>query len=190
MSDLTLSMDRMDLVWLIGEGQAPILPNLVRTPDARDVIRVPEHRTTDSQRAMLAARIDAATVRADRAVMLVAQGVGCLAAAWWARLSPNFYVRRVAGAVMIAPSLRGGNEAVFASPEAALPFPSVAVGTDDLTQRLGMEWGSRLIDGPLIAGPRGPSTRFAALIERFTSAIVARDVAAADRILEALGDHG
>ncbi|GGB19209.1 hypothetical protein GCM10011380_06000 [Sphingomonas metalli] len=183
MDGLALIPDRVALISLLGEGQSPLLPDLLRTPSFHDVVRVPQ-RPTQTQRNLLAAQIDAATLQADRAVMLVAQGIGCLAAAWWARLSPNFYVRRVAGAVMIAPGGAG-----FASPEGRLPFPSVVVGTDDLTQRLGDEWGSRFIDGPLLVGRQGPSRRFASLIDRFTSAIVERDVAAAERLLSAVGDR-
>lgn len=76
----------------------------------------------------------------------------------------------------------------FASPKMKLPFPSIAVGADDETQRLGIEWGSRLIDGPILTAASAPTNRFRAIIERFTAAVVERDVGAAYRILNAIGD--
>ena len=53
-----------------------------------------------SRRNIWASRIDAAVLGADRAVLLVAEGLGCAAAAWWARLSPGHYADRVAGALL------------------------------------------------------------------------------------------
>jgi hypothetical protein len=70
-----------------------------------------------------------------------------------------------------------------------LPFPSIVVGADDEMQRLGVEWGSRLIDGPLLTTATAPTGRLRTIIERFTAAVVERDVEAAYRILHAIGDR-
>jgi uncharacterized protein len=182
-----LVLDRVTLVSLVSDGRRPLLPGFVgRSPASTVDVVVP--RDGDAQRTLLAARLDAAIHGADRAVMLVAEGASCMAAAWWARLSPRSYVSRVAGALMIAPEEPGGRRALYASPRSALPFPSVVIGADDATQRLAAEWGSRIVDGPLPAAPRAPSRRFLAALERFSAAIVERDVRAAERLLAAIGD--
>ena len=79
--------------------------------------------------------------------------------------------------------------AAFAAPRTALPFPSIVVGDDDAAQAFAVEWGSRLIDGPLPIGQRGGSGRFQAMLARFTSAIVERDVRTAERLIAAIGDR-
>lgn len=184
---IALTADRLTLVSLVEEDRTPILPTLSEILAFHHARPILVRAQTTAQRTMLAARIDAAIAEADRAVMLVAQGTGCMAAAWWARLSPRSYVSRVAGAVMIAPDSTGYRGAGFASPQSALPFPSIVIGADDETQRIAGEWGSRLIDGPLSIGR--PSGRFQSMIDRFTAAIVERDVRAATRLLEAIGDR-
>ena len=52
-----------------------------------------------ADRTRWAAKLDDAVRGADRAVLLVADGLGCAASAWWARLSPGDYVARIAGAI-------------------------------------------------------------------------------------------
>jgi len=143
---------------------------------------------TPAQRNVTASRIDGAVGGADRAVLLIAEGVGCAAAAWWARLSPRAYVERVAGALLIGPDGDVGSVRGFASPRAALPFPSLVVGSSDSAQRLSGEWGSRLIDGPALGARMPPSTRLQSIVGRFTSAIVEKDVRKANRLIAALGD--
>jgi hypothetical protein len=121
--------------------------------------------------------------------MLLAQGTACAAAAWWARLSPRSYTANVSGALLVAPEGAGRGQQSFASPKLTLPFPSIVVGADDEMQRLGVEWGSRLIDGPLLTTAAAPTGRLRTIIERFTAAVVERDVEAAYRILHAIGDR-
>ncbi|MES2337074.1 MAG: alpha/beta hydrolase [Pseudomonadota bacterium] len=191
MAIAALATDRLTLVSLVGDDGAFALPRFLQGPAFRDAGRILVRAQTAAQRNLTASRIDAAIAEADRAVLLVAQGAGCLAAAWWARLSPESYVSRVAGALMIAPDDRGGVATRFASPRASLPFPSIVVGASDAEQRLAGEWGSSLIDGPVpgrLAGGAG-SGRFQSLIARFTSAIVDHDVRAAERMIAALGDR-
>jgi len=105
-----------------------------------------------------------------------------------ARLSPKAYTANVAGALLVAPEGTSLDHRNFAAPKIGLPFPSIVVGADDEAQRLGVEWGSRLIDGPLLNAATAPTNRLRAIIERFTSAVVERDVVAAYRIIQAIGD--
>ncbi|HXH16428.1 MAG TPA: alpha/beta hydrolase [Sphingomonas sp.] len=143
---------------------------------------------TAGERTALGARIDAAVSVSDSAVMLLAQGGACAALAWWARLSPKSYIANVSGALLVAPEAAGFDRRDYASPKTVLPFPSIVVGANDEAQRLGVEWGSRLIDGPLLNATSAPTGRLRAVIERFTAAVVERDVIAAYRIIQAIGD--
>lgn len=90
---------------------------------------------------------------------------------------------------MVAPDAKRPGSTCFASPGGVLPFPSVTIGASDECQRLGSEWGSRMIDGPLSIDGSVPSNRLRKLISRFTAAIVERDVSAAHRLIQAIGDQ-
>lgn len=143
---------------------------------------------TPAQRNVTAALIDDAVAGADRAVLLIAEGIGCAATAWWARLSPRSYVERVAGALLIDPEA-GAGAAPYASPRSRLPFPSLVLGTGLDAQHLSGEWGSRLLAAPALpaAAPRNGLLR--TVMQRFTTAIVEGDVNRARRLLEAVGDR-
>lgn len=110
------------------------------------------------------ARLDQAIRRAEAPVILVAHSLGCLAVAWWARLSPPPSGWPVVAALLVAPAdvdradapdeLRGFRPA----PAAPLPFRSVVVAsTDDpwidagRARILAAAWGSRYVE----AGPLG-----------------------------------
>ncbi|MBO9499050.1 MAG: alpha/beta hydrolase [Novosphingobium sp.] len=105
-----------------------------------------------SQRGIWAARLDEAVLRADKPVLLVANGESCFAAAWWARLSPASYVSRVAGALLVDPLGRSVDpeaEERFISPRIALPFPSAVLSGSarrgewiDRIEQLAEGWGS------------------------------------------------
>ncbi len=135
-----------------------------------------------SRRNIWASRIDDAVLHADRAVLLVAEGLGCAAAAWWARLSPRHYADRVAGALLFDPvAPTGTTGALLASPGIVLPFPSMVVtarskltAPDDM-QNLVSAWGSQLM---IADRPRSPGAWNAAqrLLSRMTAAVVARDI--------------
>ena len=183
-----LDSQRLKLVALIPENAVSIFDRFRELSRFGDMQQIAVRGRTTAERTAMAARIDAAVSTSDRAVMLLAQGSACAAAAWWARLSPKSYTANVSGAVLVAPEGAGPGPRVFASPKSILPFPSIVVGADDETQRLGMEWGSRLIDGPLLTSATAPTGRFRSIIERFTAAVVERDVEAAYRILHAIGD--
>jgi predicted alpha/beta hydrolase family esterase len=112
---------------------------------------------TAAQRNLWAARLDEAVLRAGKPVLLIASGESCFATVWWARLSPASYVSRVAGALLFTPlQYHAPAEDVldkFASPRAALPFPSAIIvgarsrGTrDGRILALAEGWGSRLAE--------------------------------------------
>jgi predicted alpha/beta hydrolase family esterase len=107
-------------------------------------------------------------------VLLVAEGAGCFAAAWWARLSPADYVGRVAGALFFEPGAK--DEARFASPRVALPFPSVVVGDAEM-RALADGWGSSVVDGD-----EGPFVRAQRAVQRFTATVVEREVSRGERL--------
>ncbi|MDT8758632.1 alpha/beta hydrolase [Sphingomonas psychrotolerans] len=147
---------------------------------------VPYRANTPSERNLLGARLDSAVTRAEGAVLLVAEGAGCFATAWWARLSPASYVSRVAGAVFLDPIDEGENvEALldtFASPRTHLPFPSIVLGRDDRqalptsqVRTLAEGWGSGVVAGSR-SDPTGPLRRTRGIIARFTAGVVAREV--------------
>jgi uncharacterized protein len=164
--------DRFSIVTL-AERRVPAWSRLLEWP-AAGAGHVPVRARRLSDRNLLAARIDRAVLDADRAVLFVAEGAGCFAAAWWARLSPADYVGRVAGALFFEPS--GKDEARFASPRVTLPFPSVVVG-DRKVRALGDGWGSSVIDDE-----EGPLHRAQRAVQRFTAAIVERDVGRGERL--------
>lgn len=129
-----------------------------------------------AERNLLGTRLDRAVNEADRAVLLLAEGAGCLAAAWWARLSPAAYVSKVKGAVFFRPDDRAA--AVFASPKIRLPFPSIVL--DDAAElspelrALAESWGS----GTDEAAGEGVLARAHRAVERFTAGVVERDIRA------------
>jgi predicted alpha/beta hydrolase family esterase len=155
---------------------------------------IPFKARTPAERNVLAARLDAAVTQADRAVLLVAHGASCFATAWWARLSPASYVSRVAGALFFEP-IEGDQRSVdglldtFASPRSALPFPSIVLGGEtapkDLRPQiraLAQGWGSRVVVGGHVEID-SPISRTRRAIERFTAAMVERDMRVADALL-------
>jgi predicted alpha/beta hydrolase family esterase len=141
-----------------------------------------DHVALDSgeRRGIWAAQLDAAVMRADRAVVLVAEGIGCHAASWWARLSPANYVSRVAGALLFDPPAEGARDREpFASPAIALPFPSlVLAGNAAAAPGDAIDsWGSRLIDGHRQRqGDLQPWRSAQRLIGRVTAKVIERDV--------------
>jgi serine hydrolase len=148
---------------------------------------VPYRAGTASERNLLGARLDSAVTRAEGAVLLVAEGAGCFATAWWARLSPATYVSRVAGALFFDPIAEEGESVesllhTFASPRTPLPFPSIVLGRDDRrslvaarVRTLADTWGSGVIAGSR-SDAAGPLKRTRGIIERFTAGVVAREV--------------
>lgn len=135
-----------------------------------------------------AARLDHAVAQADKAVLLVAEGAACLATIWWARLSPSHYVSRVSGAVFFQPPAtaaldRQGGQ-LFASPDGALPFPSLVADDAANGPALARICGGRLL-APPGAAPAVPGLWRQAqrLFERLSAGVVEHDM----RVLRTLG---
>lgn len=139
---------------------------------------------TRSDRARLAARLDAAVTGSDRSVLLIASGLSCFAVSWWARLSPANYAERVAGALLFAPAdARRDLRARFAAPQIAMPFTSLVIDgaphdKDEDLQRIAADWGSSLLRTRDRGAPLpGSSWRQAQrLFRRFTAAVIEHDV--------------
>ncbi|WP_230480411.1 alpha/beta hydrolase [Sphingomonas sp. Leaf21] len=139
-------------------------------------------------RDLWATRLDHAVAQADKAVLLVAEGAACLASIWWARLSPSHYVSKVAGALFFQPpgtaALDRSGGQLFASPDAALPFPSLIVDGSTHGATLAEICGGRLLAAPVAAPPPTGMWRQAQrLIERFSAGVVEQDL----RVLRTLG---
>lgn len=171
--------DRFSIITIGAPGvESPAWNARLRWPSEGD-----EHVILEGgeRRSIWAAQLDAAVMRADRAVVLVAEGIGCHAASWWARLSPASYVSRVAGALLFDPPANQADKPdAFASPAIALPFPSLVLA-QDVPSAAGPAiegWGSRLIDGHRRRdGELRPWRSAHRLIERVTSRVIERDVA-------------
>lgn len=142
-------LDRFSVVTIFdADSPAPAWERMFGWPSAgRDA--VPLAIGSAGDRNIWAAKLDHVVQQADRAVLLVADGLGCAASAWWARLSPSDYVARIAGAVLFAPRDDEPDD-LFASPRTRLPFPSLVIRDSGATAPLPArveEWGSRLVTG-------------------------------------------
>lgn len=102
-----------------------------------------------------ALQLDVALGRPGDPVLVVAQGLACLAVAWWAQLSPKSYIERVGGALFLSPLSFSPSEASVArslrpSPGTRLPFPSIVANhaSPIIEQVLDLAdiWGSRFVD--------------------------------------------
>jgi len=147
---------------------------------------------TFAQRNLWAARLDEAVRSAEKPVLLVASGESCLAAAWWAQLSPASYVSRVAGALLFAPQ-RSRDPQKFASPRGVLPFPSTVIDArsrpDRRTLALARSWGSELLERGWQAPVDTSGWQHAqALVMRLTAHMVERRLRVADTLGISLTD--
>ncbi|WP_058756771.1 alpha/beta hydrolase [Sphingomonas endophytica] len=153
---------------------------------ADDPRTIPLTARSRAQRKIWAARMDQAVCGSQRPVLLVADGLGCAASAWWGRLSPSDYVSRIAGALLFAP--RGhepagdGDPDLFASPPAPLPFPSVVIQPRDTAARVDTAiatWGSRIVEGHRdrhVARETGAWRQAQRLFLRMTQQVAAHEV--------------
>lgn len=170
-----------------GGEQAMPWERLFAWPRRGDV-QLPFDASSREARDAWATRLDHAVAHADKAVLLVAENAACLASIWWARLSPSHYVSKVAGALFfqppsIAPLDRSGGQ-LFASPEAALPFPSLVIDGALHGPALAQACGGRLLEAPRAAPPATGMWRQAQrLIERLSAGVVEQDM----RVLRTLG---
>ena len=109
---------------------------------------VPLSVRSRADRKLWAARLDQAVRAADRQVLLVAEGLGCAASAWWARLSPRHDTARVSGALMFAGER--ADDALFAAKRAGRnryaewqPTAPAAADTTTVSPTLGFPTWSR-----------------------------------------------
>jgi uncharacterized protein len=104
-------------------------------------------------------KLNLAIHRADRPVVLVAHGLGCLAVAWWAEYERPAFGHPVVGALLVAPPDvdRPGRDARLARFGACsrqvLPFASFLVASHDdplgsyrTARALARDWGCRFAD--------------------------------------------
>lgn len=183
-----LSPDLFSIVTIAEAGsQPPAWQSRLRWPGTGDAhIALEMHRPR--RQSVWATQLDDAVMQADRAVLFVAEGVGCFAASWWARLSPSHYVSKVAGAVLldpVAPPQDGDKRPLFASPAVALPFPSLVLTDRDrdlaLDPALGAHvdaWGSRMLAGGRQRAAGDPRAWSSAqrLVRRIGRAVIANDL--------------
>lgn len=187
----SLALPTGDLFSVITTGdraaRSPAWKSLLNWPRFGDT-HIDFAADTPAQRNLWAARLDEAVLRADRPVLLVASGESCFAAAWWARLSPASYVSRVAGALLFTPLKRAGadTEEKFASPRAALPFPTAIVNKapDQRLLALAENWGSRFLDNGWYAPASDANAWQAAqaALMRLTARVVERDLRVAGTV--------
>jgi predicted alpha/beta hydrolase family esterase len=181
----SLALETGDLFSIVTTGGRGIRKSLLDWPRL-GATHVDYAADTATQRNLWAVRLDEAVRRADKPVLLVADGESCFAAAWWARLSPASYVARVAGALLFAPQERG-DPARFASPRGSLPFPSTIIDgrarLDRRTLALAEGWGSDLLErGWEAPGDARGWQQAQALLTRLTAQIVERRMRVADAL--------
>lgn len=185
---LVSGMPRFDLVTI---GNADRLSRLrdLALGQHRVVAHLSADHDSQSARNILGARLDRVVSDAEARVMLIAEGAGCFAAAWWARLTPTSYVSRVAGAVFYAPvaDARAARAAAshFASPKTRLPFPSLLIDDRDVlddgrVDALAIGWGSRPFG--MVGEADTPWRRARRMVTRFTAGIVELDTLRADKL--------
>ncbi len=109
-----------------------------------------------------ALQLDTAMVHRRTPVVILAQGVACLAVAWWAQLSPRSYMENIRGGVFLSPLNVGFGQAAIArdvrGPATRLPFPSIVAcdPSPAIEQVLALAdaWGSRFVDAGAPQGNR------------------------------------
>jgi predicted alpha/beta hydrolase family esterase len=190
---LTLAHDpRLFSIVTIAEAgmRPPAWESRLRWPGMGDA-HIALEMNRPRRQSVWATQLDDAVMQADRAVLFVAEGVGCFAASWWARLSPSHYVSKVAGALLldpVQPPHEADKRQMFASPAVALPFPSLVLTGDDrdalhdpaLDAHIDA-WGSRLLAGGRqrsIDQAGDPRAWHSAqrLVRRISRAVIANDI--------------
>lgn len=176
-----VAQDRLSIVTIFDSGGPPPAWQRMFGWPSGGSADVPIGSSGD--RTIWAAKLDRVVRDADRAVLLVADGIGCAASAWWARLSPSDYVDRIAGALLF-PSGEVADRG-FAAPRTRLPFPSLVLRPDgDFAAPTAEidEWGSRIVTRhrqPDRAGGSAPWLNAQRLFQRLTRQVVEQDIARA-----------
>jgi predicted alpha/beta hydrolase family esterase len=151
------------------DGSVPIIVSVKGDAQLAAKLRRVELDLSRFHSGRWALQLDAAMANRSEPAVLLAQGVACLAVAWWAQLSPQSYVRNVRGAVLLAPLSYGFGQSAIArnvrlSPGTRLPFPSIVAcdPSPAIEQVLALadSWGSRFVD-PSSLGSSQPSNRSA-----------------------------
>ncbi|MHB8821764.1 MAG: RBBP9/YdeN family alpha/beta hydrolase [Pseudomonadaceae bacterium] len=120
--------------------------------------RVEQHEWLQPRRIDWVAELQRSIDASDQPTILIAHSLGCVTVAHWAQTADAASLRRVRGALLVAPAdVERGNcpEALrdFAPiPHQALPFASQLVGSDNDTAAsaerariLGIDWGSETV---------------------------------------------
>lgn len=167
-----------------GEAPAPAWERMFGWPAHSDTA-VPLAAAAD--RRIWASKLDRVVRDADRAVLLIADGVGCAASAWWARLSPADYVGRIAGALLFPGEAAQAPDDRFDSPHTRLPFPSLVIRPGEPTLPPAIAtWGGRVIT-PARVRQRDSGTaawrNAQRLFLRLTSQVVEHDVRLAEKLV-------
>ncbi|MBM7062493.1 alpha/beta hydrolase [Pseudomonas sp. UL073] len=144
-----------------------ILPGWQGSPDAHwqshwqrslpNTARVEQRDWQNPQRADWVAALEREIAADSRPVILIAHSLGCVTVAHWAAQAPLALLRRVRGALLVAPAdvERPGCPAELRNfapiPRELLPFPSQLVGSDNdpaasvpRVLELSHDWGSEL----------------------------------------------
>jgi predicted alpha/beta hydrolase family esterase len=182
------SPDLFSIVTIAEAGaRPPVWQSRLRWPDMGDS-HIALEMNRPRRQSVWATQLDDAVMQADRAVLFVAEGVGCFAASWWARLSPSHYVSKVAGALLldpVAPPRDQDQRPLFASPAVALPFPALVLTGEDrdftADPALGAQvnaWGGRRLAGgrQRVSGDGSAWGSAQRLMRRISRAVIVNDI--------------
>lgn len=144
------------------DGPVPVLVSIKGDPQAASPLERVELDLSKFHNGRWALQLDAAMGRRAAPIVILAQGVACLAVAWWAQLSPRSYMENIRGAVFLSPLNVGFGQAGIArevrGPATRLPFPSIVAcdPSPAIEQVLALAdaWGSRFVDAGSPAGSR------------------------------------
>lgn len=120
--------------------------------------RVEQHDWLQPRRVDWVAELQRSIDASDQPTILIAHSLGCVTVAHWAQTADPASLRRVRGALLVAPAdvERGNCPGALRDftpiPRQALPFPSQLVGSDNDTAAsaerarvLGIDWGSETV---------------------------------------------
>lgn len=165
----TFSEDRPRFLFVPGEADQD-LPEWVGTweRELSNFSRVELGQWQNPHRNTWVNKLNLALHKAQDPVVLCAQGLGCLAVAWWVEYERPKFGEPVVGAIFISPPDvdRPGSDPRLARfgacPRETLPFPSYLVVKPNLPMlervsaiRLARDWGSYFVDD---SGGRGDGT--------------------------------
>ena len=144
------------------DGIVPILVSVKGDAVAASPLERVELDLAKSRNGRWALQLDSAMTRRLGPVVILAQGIACLAVARWAQLSPRSYMENIRGAVFLSPFNIGFGQAGLArdvrGPATRLPFASIVAcdPSPAIEQVLALAdaWGSRFVDAGAPTGNR------------------------------------